>query len=98
MSEDYKYATGEIIKFGDVAEEKGVFFTKPKRGYISYIPDTSVPHPEMENEIGFSYVDGRFTGFFVDPKTKVLRKNIRFIGRSNSKDFITPDMISPENW
>lgn len=98
MIKKYKYFTGEVIQFGDVVEEKGFLFIKPKRGHVSYIPGISKPHPEMENEIGISYINGQFTGFFVDPENKVLRKSIRLVERSNSKDFITPDMIAPEDW
>ncbi len=94
----YRYSTGEIIQLGDIVEIKGIFFTKPKRGYISYIPGISEPHSEMEDEIGISYVDGGFTSFIVDPLYKVLKESIRFIEHSSSKDFITPDQIAPEDW
>ncbi len=52
----------------------------------------------MEDEIGVSYVDGEFTAFIVDPLYKVLRESIKFIERSGTKDFITPDKIAPEDW
>lgn len=98
MIKEQKYFTGEIIQFGDIVEEKGFLFIKPKRGYVSYIPGISKSHPEMENEIGISYINGQFSSFFSNPENKVLRKNIRFAERSNSKDFITPDMIAPKDW
>ncbi len=87
MSKNYRYTTGEIIQLGDIVEKERTFFTKPKRGYISYIPGISKPNQYMKNKIGFSYVNMVYGGtdFFVAPEHKVLSEKRKLFYKTQKR-------------
>lgn len=99
-----RYCNSEIeLMEGDVVEYRSMLFRWCwKLGRISYLPGVTKFHPEMEHNglqwVGVSGLDGTFRGVLVEPETGHIQKPVRFIRRSEDRDYLTPDEISEEEW
>ncbi len=99
-----KYYQSDIeVKEGDEITYKAWFFwSKPKKGRISYVPGISKPHSEMEHDgcmwVGVSGEDGTFRGVWVEPEVCEVKKTVSYVSRSDNNNYIGPHDLKDGEW
>jgi hypothetical protein len=80
----YSDGTTEI-RLGDEVFARDLFMRK--QGRVVYVPGISKKNWNMEHNglswIGIKFKGGTFSGSYVDPETKKVKKSVKFIKRNN---------------
>ena len=104
MSQSVRYFDGvtEVLEGDHVTYRSMLLWWKWKPGRVSHVPGVSKFHAEMESNgvtwVGISGADGTFRGVLVDPNKRTLQKTVRFIGRSDGGQFLTPHELPDDEW
>lgn len=90
----YADGTTQVLPGDQVELRVWAHLFKKEQGVVNYVPGISKPHKEMEHGgltwVGIRLGDGMVVGHLVDPKTKRLKKGIRFIRRGATEE-LPPD-------
>ncbi|MET0752081.1 MAG: hypothetical protein ABWZ66_01855 [Pyrinomonadaceae bacterium] len=93
----FYYKTEIEVLVGDQVELKVwlYFWRGWQQGRVFYVPGISPKNEALEfnglSWVSIHYANGEQTGILVEPETKQLQKNVRFICRSKDNFTQTPD-------
>jgi hypothetical protein len=91
----YAGGTTQVLPGDHVELRVWAHLFKKEPGVVVYVPGISKRHPGMEHGglawVGIKLGDGTVVGHVIDPKTKSLKKGIRFVRRGEAAEELPPD-------